>query len=268
MSAKQVLAKIKSIQRIKPDVFLLALSAPYLAKAGRPGQFLHIKIKDTILRRPISIHSVKGGTVYILFRVRGRGTRILSRYKVGQTLDIIGPLGNGFKIRPQTIDHRPKTNILIAGGVGVAPLVFLAEKLAESRKSKIESRNIVILGAKTKKEILAEQEFKKLGFEVLIATEDGSVGTRGTAVNVLSCLITVSGRGKPGPYRLFCCGPEPMFKAIHALIKNKPQINCQVSFEQFMGCGLGVCCGCTIETKHGYKKVCKDGPVFDVRDIF
>ena len=273
MPAKQVLAKINGIRQVKPDVFLATLSAPYLAKAGKPGQFLHIKIKDTILRRPISIHSVKGGTVYILFRVRGRGTRILSRYKVGQTLDIIGPLGNGFSIRPETRPacrqagtKRLETNILIGGGVGVAPLVFLGEKLRETRSSKSEIRNIVILGAKTKKEILAEQEFKKLGFVVLIATEDGSCGTRGTVVDVLRGLLVSGPRSLAAD--VYACGPEPMFKAIHALIKHKPNIHCQVSFEQFMGCGLGICCGCTIVTKKGYKKACKDGPVFDIKDIF
>jgi dihydroorotate dehydrogenase electron transfer subunit len=266
MKAKQVTAKIQKIQKIKPDVFLISLSQGYLIKTAKPGQFLHIKIKNTILRRPISIHSIKDNLNHILFRVRGKGTKILSQYKSGDELDIIGPLGNGFAIRKLKIENRKSTNILIAGGIGVAPLVFLGQKLKETPNTKFQNTNIVILGVKTKKDILAAAEFKKLGFKVLIATEDGSAGAKGFVTDILKSLLQAS-RGKLQA-NVYSCGPEPMFAAIHKVIKGNPRINCQVSFEQFMGCGMGYCCGCTIETKHGYKKVCKDGPVFDINEVF
>lgn len=264
MKAKQVTAQIKEIKKIKPDVFLMGLSQSYLVKTGKPGQFLHIKIKNTILRRPISIHCIKNNLIYILYRVRGKGTKILSQYKIGDKLDIIGPLGNGFAIRKFKIENRKSTNILIAGGIGVAPLVFLAQKL-KAYSLKLKADNIVILGIKTKADILAAEEFKKLGFKVLIASEDGSIGTKGFVTNILSKLLTTNPQS---PTTIYSCGPEPMFAAIHKVIKGNPQINCQISFEQFMGCGMGYCCGCTIQTKHGYKKVCKDGPVFNITEIF
>ena len=127
---KQLKVKTAFIKKIKPDVFLLGLDSNYLAKAAKPGQFLHIKVDDktTILRRPLSIHKIEKNLIYILFRVRGRGTKLLSKCKRGDIFDVIGPLGNGFCV-PRSTSH--VQNILVAGGMGIAPLVFLAEKLAK-----------------------------------------------------------------------------------------------------------------------------------------
>ena len=270
---KELFVKVKELNKIKPDIFLLSFDSVYLSKNSCPGQFLHIKIIKTILRRPFSVHCVKGKTVFILFRIRGRGTKILSEYKPGDRLNIIGPLGKGFRVSPQSIVHSPQgeRDIIVAGGLGVAPLLFLAQKLTtvnspypNGHKQSIVHR-LVLLGANTKKEILCEQEFKNMGYRVIIATEDGSKGYKGTAVGLLKKLTT-------NDYRLttniYACGPEAMFKGIKKVIGKNKNINCQVSFEQFMGCGLGICCGCAIETKAGYKKVCKDGPVFDLKDIY
>lgn len=252
MKVKELKSAVSGIKQIKEDVFLISFNAPYLAKVSLPGQFIHIKIKSVILRRPFSIHRVVGDKIFILFRVRGRGTAVLSQYKKGEPLDIIGPLGQGF-------DINRTTNILVAGGMGVAPLVFLAEKLNAIR-------NTVLLGGKNKGDIFCEQEFKKLGFQISIATEDGSKGTKGTVLDILeSTLLTIDYRLSTN---IYACGPKEMFYEMSKILKKYPDINCQVSFEQFMGCGLGVCCGCTIETKEGYKKVCKDGPVFDLRSIW
>ncbi|MFA5338419.1 MAG: dihydroorotate dehydrogenase electron transfer subunit, partial [Candidatus Omnitrophota bacterium] len=184
---KQLKVKTAFIKKIKPDVFLLGLDSNYLAKAAKPGQFLHIKVDDktTILRRPLSIHKIKKNLIYVLFRVRGRGTKLLSKCKKGDIFDVIGPLGNGFKISPQSTVHRQQTNIFLAGGMGVAPLVFLGEKLAEIKNQKSKIKNVVLLGAKNKKEILAEGEFKKLGFEIHIATDDGSRGFKGNVTSLL-----------------------------------------------------------------------------------
>jgi len=253
MKAKQLTTKVKELKRLKKDVYLLSLTSGYLARTSLPGNFLHIKIRDTILRRPFSIHKVSGNTIYVLFRVRGKGTAILARYRKGDTLDIIGPLGRGFK-------HTGRSpQILVAGGIGVAPLVFLAQKLKGTQR-------IVLLGAKTKKDVIAQGELKELGSQVFIATEDGSQGFKGTTVDLLREKLLAFNHNVTA--NIYACGPTEMFREIFSIAKDYPRIKCQVSFEQFMGCGLGICCGCTIETKLGYKKVCKDGPVFDLSDIW
>lgn len=261
---KQLNLKVKRIEKINPGIFLFCFDDSFLAKNSRPGQFLHIKIDKVILRRPFSIHYVKGDTIYILFRIRGRGTKVLSEYKPGKRLNIIGPLGNGFGYAQHTTQDARR--ILIAGGLGVAPLVFLAQELKKIPNTQYPIRDTILLGAKRKEEILCETEFKKLGCKVYVATEDGSKGTKGTVIDLLNKLLRTTHNVQRTT--AYSCGPEEMFFQIHKVLKTRPGINCQVSFEQFMGCGLGVCCACTIKTKHGYKKVCKDGPVFNIKDIW
>lgn len=264
---KELEIKIEFLKKIKSDIYLLGFKSVYIAGRVSPGEFVHVKVDDkaTILRRPLSVHKVKKNLIYILFRVRGRGTKLLSQCKKGDVLNVIGPLGNGFDFKAQSSELRALSNILIAGGMGVAPLVFLAEKLAAGKKGKTNIKNLVLLGAKNKKEVLAEQEFKKTGFEIQVATDDGSRGFKGNVVDLLKTLL----RAKYSELRanLYACGPKEMFYEIKKVLEKYPQIKAQVSFEQFMGCGLGVCCGCVIETKAGYKKVCKDGPVFNINDI-
>ncbi len=250
---KELTVRVKKINKIKTDIFLLSFDSVYISKNSSPGQFLHIKIIKTILRRPFSIHCVKGKTVFILFRIRGRGTQILSDYKKGDELNIIGPLGRGF-----CLNSKSGKNILLAGGLGVAPLVFLADRLKQTKP-------IAILGAKDKNDTICADEFRKRGCRVYIATEDGSKGRKGTAVDILKSLFNKF--NKSDKINLYTCGPEGMFKGMKKAIGKNKNVNCQVSFEQFMGCGLGSCCGCTIETKNGYKKVCKDGPVFNMNDV-
>lgn len=263
---KQLKVKTAFIKKIKPDIYLLGLDSSYLAKTAKPGQFLHIKVdeKTTILRRPLSIHKIEKNLIYLLFRVRGRGTKFLSQCKKGDTFDVIGPLGNGFDCEGRkTKDER---RILVAGGMGVAPLVFLAEKLKKTKDRKPKIKDIILLGAKNEKEILAEKEFKKLGFEIHIATDDGSRGFNGSVVDLLKKILSTY-QPKNLSTSLYACGPKEMFYEIKKVLEKYPKIKAQVSFEQFMGCGLGICYGCAIETKEGYKKVCKDGPVFDLRII-
>ncbi len=253
---KQLKVKTAFIRKIKPDIFLLGLISSYLAKTAKPGQFLHVKVdeKATILRRPLSIHKIEKGVVYILFRVRGRGTKLLSECRKGDVFDVIGPLGNGFNVT-----SRKGQNILLAGGMGVAPLVFLGGKLKGAR-------NLILLGAKTAAEVLAENEFRKLKFEVCVATDNGSRGYKGSVVELLRKILSTP-QSLGHPINLYACGPKEMFYEIKKVLESRPDINAQVSFEQFMGCGLGICYGCVIETKEGYKKVCKDGPVFDLKII-
>lgn len=295
---KQQIVRIEGIKKVKPDVYLLWFTNAYLSKVSLPGQFLHIKIdkKVTILRRPLSIHKVIGTRVYLLFRVRGKGTRILSGYRAGNTLDVIGPLGNGF-VCPEQLCKQNEI-ILVAGGLGVAPLVFLAQKIDAHCRSDYKGKHIkriALVGAKTRSEILCEADFKKFGFEVKVTTDDGSRGPESRKVTDLLKIYLTNYPFKKtvlGAHaHVYACGPREMFLGIKNILNNLPvmhyaenkkpvwssltqstsaqfPVSCQVSFEQFMGCGVGACCGCVIETKHGYKKVCSDGPVFDIDDIW
>lgn len=220
---------------------------------AKPGQFLEIKISDgyePLLRRPFSIHRRRGKDIEIIYRIAGRGTEILSQRKVGEYLNVIGPLGNGFSI----LDSQP--SILVAGGMGVAPLVFLAEKLAKSK-------TLVLLGAKTKRQILCEKEFRDLGCEVKVATDDGSRGFKGKVTDLLKHLLpTLSSQLST----IYACGPKLMLKEI-ALISKQYNIPAQVSLEEHMACGIGACLGCVVKTKDGFKRVCKEGPVFNADEI-
>jgi dihydroorotate dehydrogenase electron transfer subunit len=179
----------------------------------------------------------------------GKGTYYLSKRKKGEKINCIGPLGKGF--------HLPKSKIIIiAGGVGIAPLIYLIEKC---KMKNVKCKIIAFLGAKTKDEILCAKKLKNLGAEIHIATEDGSLGYKGLVSTLLKDkLSSVVCRLSSVVY---ACGPKGMLKEV-ALLSEKHQIPCQVSFEQFMGCGIGICNSCVIRTKQGYKRVCKDGPVF------
>jgi dihydroorotate dehydrogenase electron transfer subunit len=256
---KQLKVGVRGVKKIKNDIFLLNFQSSHIAKVAQPGNFLHLKLKSTILRRPLSIHKIKNNLVYILFKVRGKGTKDLSRRRKGSQLDVLGPLGNGFKLKKGR-------SILVAGGIGVAPLLFLAQKLKKIRNTKCDIRNTILLGVKDKKELVCEKEFKKLGFKVKVATEDGSKGYKGFVTDLLEKQLKTMDFGLRT--NIYACGPEEMFCQISKIVKNYRDVNIQLSFEQFMGCGVGVCCACVIPTKAGYKKVCQDGPVFYLNEIY
>lgn len=257
MPPKNKIARISDIKKIADGVYRFSLIEPAIAACACPGNFIHVKVPGVVLRRPLSIHNVKGKELAVLFRVRGDGTAFLSQFQKGDALDILGPLGNGFKLG--TSRFTSAKNILVGGGLGVAPLLFLAFEI----RRRVNNPPLVLLGARHRNDIFTVGDFKKLGCKVLIATDDGSAGIKGNAVDLLRASINDCDK-----INIFACGPEPMFKAIHAAIVGKNNIICQVSFEQFMGCGVGICCGCALETRHGYKKVCKDGPVFDINEVF
>jgi dihydroorotate dehydrogenase electron transfer subunit len=197
---------------------------------------------------------VKASKVEIIYEILGKGTQILAARKPGEFLDIIGPLGNGFDYSRPPAKSTPAKNILIGGGIGVAPLVFLAEKLKLSKP-------LVLMGARTKQQILCLQEFKVLGCTVKLATDDGSVGFKGRVTDLLR--ITLE---QIKPLGLFSCGPHPMLKTV-AQIAQENKISAQLSLEEHMACGIGACLGCAVLTKAGYKSVCKDGPVFHSEEL-
>jgi len=250
----QAKAKIVYSKRIKDNYFKSILSSPRIALGALPGQFVNIKVnscQEPLLRRPFSIHRVSGSNIEILYEVLGKGTQILAQKKPGEYLDIIGPLGNGFDA---LCAKRSTLSILVAGGMGVAPLVFLAERMISHKFS-------VLIGAKTKNQILCEKEFKKLGCDVKIATDDGSMGFQGKVTDLLKEALLKNSRTQELKNSIYACGPRPMLKEI-ANISQKYNIPAQISLEEHMACGIGACLGCVVNTKNGYQRVCKEGPVF------
>lgn len=256
---KDLRVTIKSLKEVSKDIFLLAFDAPYFVKKMKAGQFLDIKIDspELNLRRPFCIHHTDGDTVYVLFRIRGRGTELMSQMKAGDELDILGPLGTGFKIRKHSY------HVLVAGGMGVAPLVSLANALSKRGDNE---KLIVLLGARSKDEVLCKQDFEKMGAKVLVATDDGSEGFKGNSVQLLAEQLKMF----PSDIQdmaVYMCGPEIMFETGAKLLENYNNVFVQASFEQFMGCGVGTCRACVINTVDGYRRACKDGPVFNLRDV-
>lgn len=209
------------------------------------GQFIDIKLDGYYLRRPISVCDVENDNIIIIYKVVGHGTDAMSQLVPGQTLDILTGLGNGYDL-DKSGDHP----LLIGGGVGVPPLYMLAKRLKEQHKEVS-----VILGFNTASEVFYETEFKALGCDVKVTTVDGSYGNKGFVTNAMPLV--------EGYTFTYCCGPLPMLKAVY----NTADTDGQYSFEERMGCGFGACMGCSTKTKNGYKRVCKDGPIFDKEEI-
>ena len=258
---KDIKAKVLSNENIGSGYFKMGLEAPSIAKSAKAGQFAQVRCSDTLepfLRRPFSIHRLKTqNAIEILYEVIGKGTELLARKKKGDFLKVLGPLGNGFTL-PRAKGDKRQTAILITGGIGVAPLVFLAEVLA---KKKIKMT--VLIGAKTKKTLLCEKDFKNLGAKVHIATDDGSKGYKGFVSGLFQKILQANRS------TIYTCGPQPMLKSI-ADICAKNKIKCYASLEEEMACGIGACLGCAVRVKGkgiACKFVCKDGPIFDANEI-
>jgi dihydroorotate dehydrogenase electron transfer subunit len=210
----------------------------------RCGQFVNIKIEGLYLRRPISVCDCEGDTLTIIYKVVGKGTEKMSEMQVGDELDILTGLGNGYNTARS--GERP---LLLGGGVGVPPLYMLCKKLiAEGKKP------MVILGFNKSDEVFYEDEFRALGATVLVATADGSYGVKG--------FVTDAMKDMEYTY-FFTCGPEPMLKAVY----NATTTSGQLSFEERMGCGFGACMGCSCKTITGYKRICKEGPIMRKEEI-
>lgn len=262
----QTQAEIVSNREVAKDIFSCVLKAAQIERHARPGQFLTIRVSDfylPLLRRPFSIHRAGAGRVEVLYEVLGEGTAMLSKRKSGERLDVIGPLGRGYDCLA------PEPLVLVAGGMGVAPLVFLAQRLVYKRKA----RPTVLIGGKTKAKILCEREFRRLGCRVMLATDDGSRGFKGRVCDLLERVLSgVQRKAQVSIYAcgprptIYACGPRPMLEAVARLAVRK-QIAAQVSLEEHMACGIGACLGCAVKTRRGLERVCKDGPVFAAEDI-
>ena len=255
---KQYLAEVVSTTEIIPDTRLIQLDAPDIASTAKPGQFVMIYCgEETLLRRPISVHRVDGDSLSLLVAEVGKGTRWLSERKKGEKIDIFGPLGNGFTIHPETDNL-----LLVAGGIGIAPLVFLADTALSGGK-----KVTFIMGARSVNCLLPISSPQKLynggmmaaSINVVNATEDGSEGFRGMATDLIPHYLD-------GIDQVYACGPVAMYQAMARMpeLEGKPV---QISLEIMMGCGMGVCYGCTIKTKKGLRQVCKDGPVFEMGEV-
>lgn len=261
---KQVVASVISNRQILPgithrsgrsisSVQFVWLNCPEIAQEAKPGQFVMVRCGvDCVLPRPFSIHQVNDDSIALFFNVweDGKGTAWLSQCKAGDDFDIFGPLGTGFSTNPASHNL-----LLVAGGIGIAPLCFLAQQ-ALNRGCSVT----LLLGASTATQLypghLLPSEIK-----LVTVTEDGSVGKKGMVTGILPDFIDRADQ-------VFACGPVSMYRTMaaerHQILKAK---SAQISLEVRMGCGLGVCYGCTVKTKGGLKQVCKDGPVFALDDI-
>jgi dihydroorotate dehydrogenase electron transfer subunit len=240
-------------KRISDDFFVLHLGSNSILPNIKPGQFLQVKVEgstDTFLRRPISIHSVDihNNTIDLLIQIVGNGTKVLSGLERNDILNIIYPLGNSFSI--------PEDNcniLLIGGGCGIAPLLYLGKYL-KSKNFKPD----ILLGFRNQGRVIEYDEYKAVG-EVYLTTEDGSQGEKGyvTSHSVL----------KDKTYdRIYCCGPESMMKAIASYCRQKG-IFCEVSLENLMACGIGACLCCVVDTVKGHQCTCIEGPIFNINDL-
>ncbi len=239
-------------KKVNGKYFRLAFRSQKLSKNIKPGQFLQVRVnegQDPYLRRPFSYFRVSPGRVEILYEVLGRGTAILSGKKKGDVLKVMGPLGNAF-----TEKLGKKKRILVAGGVGVPPLVFLAEQYPTE---------YLLIGTKSKAELLPKSELKKIRAKILYSTEDGSCGTKGRVTVLLEKILKDQ---HPGEYFIQTCGPKPMMKAVMALA-HKYGIEGEASWDESMACGVGACLGCMVKTKDGLKRACADGPVFKFEEL-
>ncbi len=235
--------EIKSNRRLTESIFEMVIIGD-TSSITAPGQFINIKLDGFYLRRPISICDYDDNSITIIYKVVGDGTEVMSKMNIGEKLNVLCGLGNGFDTS-KSLD-KP---VLIGGGVGVPPMYNLCKKLISEGK-----KVTVILGFNKTDEIFYEDAFKELGADIKVTTVDGSYGIKGF---VTDALIDTE-------YSYFyTCGPMPMFKAIESTATTSGQY----SFEERMGCGFGACMGCSCKTKYGNKRICKDGPVLEREEI-
>ncbi len=249
-----IIKKISTIVSNEPlsdEIYRLTIFAPEISNQAKPGQFINIRVSDSLepfLRRPFSICNIIDDNIQIIFNTVGKGTKLLSSLKPGDKIDILGPLGKSFNV-----DDEFNSAIILAGGLGVAPFPFLTKILKEKGKDVIS-----FIGARTKSQLILD------GLEnVNVATDDGSYGFKGTVVDLLKSNLPKLNSS----HKIFACGPTPMLKALIKLC-DELNLNCEVSVETPMACGTGICQGCAVKTRElKYKLACKDGPVFNTKEI-
>jgi len=239
---KNVVLEITQNVAVGKDIYRMRLEGD-LSEIKNTGEFINILLPNHYLRRPISVSSFSSNYVEILYKILGQGTKEMTKYELGMKLDCLVGLGNGFKIKD---DIKP---LLVAGGIGIAPLVALAKEY-----NKLGIKPALVFGARSKDDLVITDELKEIT-ELYLCTDDGSLGYHG---NVVDCIKA----NKIEFDYYYSCGP---YRMLEALAKYSP--NGCVSLEARMGCGFGACMGCSINTTNGPKRVCKEGPVFEASEV-
>lgn len=251
MTMHETKARVKTIEVMSKKYRSLFLETGW--DDWTPGQFVMMRVPNSpvLTRRPFGIVNLDRGVVEICFKVVGAGTQALSHVRPGDEINVLGPLGHGFAVQDTT------NHVLVAGGYGIAPIIGLMRKLKDSGK-----KVSLYYGAKSKDHILFADELQNIDANVVFATEDGSVGNKGMIIGSLEDAL----EGMQQPV-IYACGPEPLMRALASLGK-KHSISVQVSMDQYMACGIGVCLGCICKTKKGDNvRACREGPVFDTKEL-
>ena len=240
---QQIFPEIVSNEKIAENVYEMKLRGDFSAIKGA-GQFVNLTVDGCYLRGPICVCDAENGVLTLVFKVVGKGTEIMSRMQAGKTVDMLVGLGNGYNL-----EKSGSPPLLVGGGVGVPPLYKLCKELIKRGVSPV-----VVLGFNKASEVFYKEKFEALGAETYLATADGSLGGKGFVTDVIARL----------DYTYFyACGPMPMFRALESIAKTDGEY----SFEERMGCGFGACMGCSVLTKNGAKRICKDGPVLQRSEI-
>lgn len=255
-----VRSKICEIKEVAPGYCRLKIIAPEIAAAAKPGQFVEVRVGnddsvDPLLARPISIFRINTaeGSISLLFKIVGRGTKLLASKAKGENITLWGPIGNGF-----SIPEGAKNIALIAGGIGMPPLFCLQEHLSSSPNP---PQITLFYGGRTGRDLLETDLWEKNRIPVKLATEDGSAGFKGFVTDLL-----VSEHQNNHYDFLVACGPAPMLAAVQKLA-SLTGLTGQISLESYMACGVGACLGCVCQTGKGFRRVCVDGPVFSIEEV-
>ncbi len=274
MARRDIVAQVVENREAGAGIFRMVVTAPEIAQDAWPGQFCMVTpirdvtaMHDPLLRRPLSIHDAEKDKIAFLYRVAGRGTMLLSAMKQGESIKILGPLGNGFKL------YKGKRHVMVGGGLGIAPMLLLARKIAlecekgeEQTACGVHGAPVIILGAAGSSELACLDQFRKAAphFNIMVATEDGSMGFKGLVTPLLEEVLS---KNKETAFNVMTCGPFPMMHAVAALC-SRYAARCQVSLEARMACGSGLCLGCAVPSAgEGYLHVCREGPVFDSESV-
>jgi dihydroorotate dehydrogenase electron transfer subunit len=261
------LATVTENNNIAKNTYQMKLQCPEIAVKVIPGQFVHVRCSELLsplLRRPFSIADTDNQkkTIIIIYKVIGEGTLLLSKKKPRDVLDIIGPLGRGFPLPPS---H--KKSLLLAGGLGTAPILFLAKRAAQALKHRNtnisrDKIGLAVIGFPNKQTVFGAEFLKSCGFEVMVMTDDGSYGVKGNPAAFVS-----RNTGLWEKQIIYSCGPIPMLSRIKDLVDSH-NVPAYFSLEERMACGIGACLGCAVKSSDiGYKKVCSDGPVFKSEEV-
>ncbi len=251
-------AKITRIEKISDDILRFTFHSPKISRETCAGQFVMLKVSagcDPLLRRPFSVHQTNDdGELQLLFKVVGKGTSLLLHCREGDELSFLGPLGKGFQL------EKDSPCCLIGGGLGIAPMLILAKELKNKGAAGLARH--IILGGRSAKEIQPlKAAFEPYGMHIHCVTDDGSLGQKGFVTDVFRTLEL------PVDTVVYTCGPEPMMKAVRNICVERG-LQCQVSVESVMACGMGACLGCTThDSRGGYVHVCMDGPVFKAEEL-